>query len=84
MTPSKRNRRLSEASVRELRRNAATRKAVVRIRRALLEIQRTTPTIAQDARRLGVNQTYAKRIAAGMVYKHVQMPGPSVRISQVW
>ncbi len=74
---------MPDAVVLTIRRNAATRKAVTRIRKALKAILRDTPRISEDAKRYGISQCAAKLIARGHSYKRVRMPGPSRRVTEL-
>lgn len=75
---------IPDSVVTAIRRNAATRKEVLRLRKQLLAILRDTPTIAADAKTYGVVESLAKRIAAGHAYKRVPMPARSRRLAEVW
>ncbi len=80
MKPKGPNGPVPDAVVLTIRRNAATRKAVTRIRKALKAILRDTPRICDDAKRYGLSLCAAKLIANGLSYKRVKMPGPSSKL----
>ena len=77
------DRKLTDAEVREIRRDAATRKAALLIRKHALEILHATPTIIEHAQRKGLSVATIKQAVGGVTYKDVAHPGPNHRLREM-